>query len=485
MVILKSEEQIFEDNEYKDWNWLFFNNKEADCILYSEDGHEFRIHKEILSQTEKMRNILIGFKDNCCGMAEIFCPCPKDELEQLVKFLYSGIISYNVDLLKILDNLIKIFGFPEKLILKDENNKEFELDEFIKKNIGIIGMNYQTSSLKTNFNIRETSNYENNENNADKNSAIMENIAIELNANDDSIINGHESNKNLNGANPDNSKTISTTNVFERPRTTLNLKTSPKTRIKEPNIVIVNDPIVTPLKTNKSLERIILSKRFAEKESQIKQNLPIHEEGKPYDFGDSSKEFLTLIDEKKKPNVKGKTSFSCKICDTSFKCRKSLKRHMALVHEGKKPFQCNTCDFSFLSRQDLDVHTKLVHTPCGICGKVFKVKQSLKRHIETFHEGKKPFKCNLCEFSSATNYGLDCHEKSIHVREKPFKCDTCEAFFGLECNLKRHIISAHGKKRPFQCYLCDANFKLKQRLKRHTDRVHEGKKTFKSYKCNV
>ena len=132
MVILKSEEQIFDDNEYKDWNWLFYNNKEADCILYSEDGHEFRIHKEILSQTEKMRNIMIGFKDNCCGMAEIFCPCPKDELEQLVKFLYSGIISYNVDLIKTLDNLIKIFGFPEKLILKDENNKEFKLDELIQ-----------------------------------------------------------------------------------------------------------------------------------------------------------------------------------------------------------------------------------------------------------------------------------------------------------------------------------------------------------------
>ena len=473
MVILKSEEQLFDGNDYKDWNWLFFNNKEADCILYSEDGHGFRIHKEILSQTEKMCNILFSFKDNCCGIMEIFCPCPKDELEQLVKFLYSGIISYNVDLIKTLDNLITIFGFSEKLILKDENNKEFKLDELITKDIGITEMNCQTSSLQTNTNIRKTSNFENN--------AIMEDIAIELNANDDSIING--SNENVNGANPDNSKTISITNVFERPRTTLNLETSSKTKIKESNIVNVNDPIVIPFKTNKSLERIRLSTRF--EESQIKQILPIHKKGKPYDFGDSSKEFLTSIDEKKKPILKGKTSFSCKICDTSFKVKKSLKRHIALVHEGKKPFQCNTCKFSFLSKQDLEVHTELVHAPCGICGKVFQFKQNLKRHIETVHEGKKPFKCNLCEFSSASSYGLDCHEKSIHLLEKPFKCDTCEACFGLESNLKRHIISAHGEKRPFQCYLCDANFKLKQRLKRHTDTVHEGKKPFKSYKCNV
>ena len=120
MVVLKSEEQIFDDNEYKDWNWLFFNNKEADCILYSEDGHGFKMHKEILGQTEKMRNILFSFKENCCGIMEILCPCPKDELEQLVKFLYSGIISFNVDLLKILDNLITIFGFPENLTLHNE-----------------------------------------------------------------------------------------------------------------------------------------------------------------------------------------------------------------------------------------------------------------------------------------------------------------------------------------------------------------------------
>jgi hypothetical protein len=74
MVILKSEGQIFDDDKYKDWNWLFFNNKEVDCILYSEDGRGFRIHKEILGQTEKMRNILFSFKENCCGMMEILCP---------------------------------------------------------------------------------------------------------------------------------------------------------------------------------------------------------------------------------------------------------------------------------------------------------------------------------------------------------------------------------------------------------------------------
>ena len=38
-------------------------------------------------------------------------------------------------MLKILDNLITIFGFPENLTLNDESGKEFNRDEFLTKEI--------------------------------------------------------------------------------------------------------------------------------------------------------------------------------------------------------------------------------------------------------------------------------------------------------------------------------------------------------------
>ena len=41
-------------------------------------------------------------------------------------------------------------------------------------------------------------------------------------------------------------------------------------------------------------------------------------------------------------------------------------------HEGNKPYICNVCD------------------------KVFSYKQYLNKHIESAHEGKKPFNCNVC-----------------------------------------------------------------------------------------
>jgi hypothetical protein len=134
MFLLKNEVPLFTHYDFKDWNWLFLNNKEADCILYSEDGHEFRVHKEILSQTETMRSILFGFKDNCCALMEIFCPCPKDELEQIVKFLYSGTISSDVELVKILNSLIKVFGFPKKLFLTKEELKSHGFDDMDMEN---------------------------------------------------------------------------------------------------------------------------------------------------------------------------------------------------------------------------------------------------------------------------------------------------------------------------------------------------------------
>ena len=474
MVILKSEEQIFDDNDYKDWNWLF-NNKEADCILYSEDGHGFRIHKEILSQTEKMRNILSSFKENCCGMMEIICPCPKDELEQLVKFLYCGIISFNVDWFKILDNLITIFGFPENLSLNDENGKEFNRDEFLTEDMrhekGITGVNSETISFQTNANIKKSSIYENNENNIYTDSSILEDIEIESNAKSISK-NNLESSKeslegtilsreyekspeiggNVNGANSDHAKTVLTVNVFEKHETNLNLEASLNA---EANFVIINDPIVIPSNTKKSMEHRICNTKPTMKENQINQTPPVHEEENPYQFEHLEKEFSTPIDEKKKSILKKSRSFKCKICHTSFEVKTNLKKHITVVHEGRKL------------------------TKCSICDATFKSKHNLKRHIDAVHEEKKPFKCNLCEFNGVTNKGLHSHKTTAHL--KPFKCESCWVRFGREIYLKRHITIVHDEKRPFKCIVCDAKFKLKQCLKRHTDAVHEGKKP---YKCN-
>ena len=42
----------------------YLTKKPADCILYSEDGSQCKIHKELFGQTEFMRQVLKRQKDN-------------------------------------------------------------------------------------------------------------------------------------------------------------------------------------------------------------------------------------------------------------------------------------------------------------------------------------------------------------------------------------------------------------------------------------
>ena len=46
-----------------DYMETYFKKKPKDCILYSEDGTGFDIHKELLGQTEFMRKLLKSAKD--------------------------------------------------------------------------------------------------------------------------------------------------------------------------------------------------------------------------------------------------------------------------------------------------------------------------------------------------------------------------------------------------------------------------------------
>ena len=115
----------------KDYLDVYLKNKPPDCILYSKDGGEFKIHKEIFSQTNFLREILSSAKEHCCGTLEIICPCSKKELGHLVDFLYNGEIQCEneMDSIEIQENLSKIFGFPKILSLNNPNQADVTISE--------------------------------------------------------------------------------------------------------------------------------------------------------------------------------------------------------------------------------------------------------------------------------------------------------------------------------------------------------------------
>ena len=75
----------------------------------------------------------------------------------------------------------------------------------------------------------------------------------------------------------------------------------------------------------------------------------------------------------------------------------SLKKHIETVHEGIKPFKCKTCDY------------ETAHKP------------HLKKHVESVHEGFKPFKCTICEYRAGHKSALKTHTKSVHELMKKSK----------------------------------------------------------------
>ena len=131
----------------------FFSKKETDCILYSEEGVNFNVHKEILCQTDFLRNILSIKKEDCCRVMEIFCPCSENDLKYMVEFLYLGKISCKTrdDLFRILDKLNIIFGFPKEKI--NQNN-----DIGKQKEVCIVRSSYEITETEINNNtVKESS----------------------------------------------------------------------------------------------------------------------------------------------------------------------------------------------------------------------------------------------------------------------------------------------------------------------------------------
>ena len=66
------------------------------------------------------------------------------------------------------------------------------------------------------------------------------------------------------------------------------------------------------------------------------------------------------------------------------------------------------------------------------------------------HEGKKPFKCNICDTNFASKQGLNTHIATVHEGKKPYRCNTCDSSFSQKQTLKNHITMVHEQKKPFQ-----------------------------------
>ena len=137
----------------------------------------------------------------------------------------------------------------------------------------------------------------------------------------------------------------------------------------------------------------------------------------------------------------------CSICDYKARRKFLLDAHLA-KHSEEKPFKCDICDFTTTLQVYLHIHKKAVHSidkpyKCKSCEKSFIKEQGLIRHIRT-HTAEKPYKCDACPYKTAYNKGdVITHKMYKHSYEKPLKCQFCLYACVQLRELNRHVRRMH------------------------------------------
>ena len=350
-------DQISSFENYLDF---YLKHKSTDCILYSEDGSKFKVHKELFGQTDFLREILSSTKEHCCGTIEVFCPCSKEELSHLVNFLYDGEIHCEgeSDSLNIIKNLQKIFGFPRNLDL-----------------------NYPNESFSTSVNNIEA---------MTTTEEFYENILDDPNAEQIVIIPIRSRDVTDKLVSSDQ---VKGDNILDNDRKKVSDKKKKSKKISQ--------------KKDKGSSMKIYPQKFNCNDcgasfigkNPLKRHInAVHLKLKPYECDQCNMSFaqkvqlnahVKIIHQKIKDH-------KCQDCNTFFSTKQNLSSHVDRVHlkiKALKKVICNECEASFEQTQHLE------------------------HHLNKVHLNVKPYKCNHCQMSFFIDTHLKAHVKKNHKEE--------------------------------------------------------------------
>ena len=133
----------------------------------------------------------------------------------------------------------------------------------------------------------------------------------------------------------------------------------------------------------------------------------------------------------------GHRPYSCQTCGKAFKQKQSLEKHVKAVHDDVRDFKCERCGKAFHSKSNLQEHVQYVHEgrkdlyTCESCGKTLSGATSFWQH-KKLHGGVKNHKCDSCEYSSYSSGDLKNHIRAVHEGIKDYSCESCKTFFTHE-----------------------------------------------------
>jgi len=505
----------------------YLKNTKPDITLLSEDKFEFTVHKEIFFQTQLMRTMIKSSDSGyCCSRVSVICSIPREELEMVVQFLYSGeVFCKNQNEANILsENIAGLFGFP-KLCLSSKIEPMFEIaSKSISKEefFNLTNSNNRKKSRKQSLTLDSIRN----EFPEDLVNVKTESkgLLYETNFDDENLSDPLDTNVEDEGAEKNvvcticNKRFISKqsceTHVFRKHKDACNVclrqfesKQHLKDHITTAHILsdfqfrhrcVICD--ISYSKTNKGKGKLREHMKYkhniryicliCQKELPTKLRLKQHNKEHKKVTHESNicskcgklfkrKSSLEYHVSKNCCNqLKGSKGRKCSICEEKLESMSLKIDHIATKHKDVKLYDCSECISRFITKLGLKrhisyVHRKNVENICHKCGKTYYSISNLKDHISYVHKVKpKPkFKCSLCEESYATKQVLENH-MSVH-EGKIFQCSNCNEEFTSKNKLESHIAKEHDRSKLHKCEHCDSSYVTKNGLFRHIAFVHE------------
>jgi len=193
-------------------------------------------------------------------------------------------------------------------------------------------------------------------------------------------------------------------------------------------------------------------------------------------FDDITKAFdIDTKDETYTKRRKSKRTNICSLCGKGFKIKKNLDRHIYLhAHPEERKNGLKRKNGGKLS------------VICDECGKTLSSQRRLREHIKNKHDQNKTYKCKECDkvFKNQTEYKS--HNAIVHKQKKgPEMCPECGKMIHFS-SLKRHRLIHMSSHRCDQCGTrCVSQEALEAHIKKHQEDPNYCKKRLRTIQCDT
>ncbi|KAL0810303.1 hypothetical protein ABMA28_010462 [Loxostege sticticalis] len=191
----------------------------------------------------------------------------------------------------------------------------------------------------------------------------------------------------------------------------------------------------------------------------------------------SSISYLKLHMRRKHNALKEDFRLKCRICNLSYDKIESLKRHVRRKHDQGS--YCEVCNKQFDTRESYLNHSHVrAIKECSLCGLIFASQGGLAKHIRCTHkiDSPKVAYCNICNEGFHDKRLLKPHLLKVHLKVS-YTCRYCKKVFKAKESYRRHVIIKHPSNNAInvqkqQCEHCPETFNDEFELCKHINLVH-------------